>query len=243
MSPSGWINRSPMSGDLSDLLRPEPIDEPKVRRGRPTREEAAAKLEATMSKPLPHYTAFRRPVGVTFLANILGVQPKQIQKRLEKCPVETWSRSAGKDHPLYDFLTAMGYLIPPLGSIEDWLAQQNQASLPPIVSKAYWEMTNARIRALTAAGQLWHDQDVLMSFARVSLLIRQESKMWIEDMPGRHLLNDEQFNFLVDRVNDMNTQIRTKLEEYPREFQTHAHSREIANELVGTDMRPTEAGE
>lgn len=231
-----------MSLDLSDLLGPDPVVQP-PKRGRPTREEAAAKLEEAMSRPLPHYTAFRRPVGVTFFANILGLQPKQIQKRLEKCPVDSWSTHGGKPQPLYDFLTGMAFLIPPQGNIEDWLAQQNQASLPPIVSKAYWEMTNARIRALTAAGQLWHDADVLMTLARVALLIRNESKMWVEDLPGRHLLTDEQYNFLVDRVNDMNAQIRSKLEEFPREFQTNAHSREIANELVGTDMRPSESAE
>lgn len=225
-----------MSGDLSDLLStPTP-----ARRGpgRPTREEAAAKLAASVGKDLPHFTEFRKPQGVSFFANILGVYPKQIQRRLEKCPVADWKIHGGKQQPLYDFLTAMSYLVPPQGNIEDWLAQQNQASLPPIVSKAYWEMTNARIRALTAAGQLWHDEDVLMTFARVSLLIRQESKMWIEDMPGRQNLTDEQYNFLVDRVNDMNAQIREKLETFPREFQTNAHSREIEKELEGTDVRP-----
>lgn len=218
--------------DLSDLLGDD--ESPRPKRGRPTLEDVAARARA----PLPHYNEFRRPVGVTFLSNILGVQPKQIQKRLEKCPTVEYRWHGGKQQPHYDFLTAMSYLIPPQGSIEDWLAQQNQASLPPIVSKAYWEMTNARIRALTAAGQLWHDEDVLMTFARVSLLIRQESKMWIEDMPGRHHLSDEQYSYLVDRVADMGEQVRKMLEAMPREFQTNAHSRAIEKELEGTDKRP-----
>ncbi|UVK46830.1 hypothetical protein BPNPMPFG_002540 [Mesorhizobium sp. AR07] len=223
--------------DFGDLLGDEP-EALRPKRGRPTREEAAAKLEQQMANPLPHYTAFRRPVGITFFADILGVQPKQIQKRLEKCPAIAWRAHGNKQQPQYDFITGMSYLIAPQGSIEDWLAQQNQASLPPIVSKAYWEMTNARIRALTLAGQLWHDEDVLMTFARVSMLIRQESKMWIEDMPGRQQLTDEQYRFLVDRVNEMNTQIKLKLEDLPREFQTNAHSREVEKELAGTDTRP-----
>lgn len=227
--------------DFSDLLGDDPpaaAPSWRPRRGRPTKEEAAAKLQAQAAEKLPHYTEFRRPVGVTFFANILGVYPKQIQKRLERCPVDSYMTHSGKPQPMYDFLTAMSYLIAPQGSIEDWLAQQNQASLPPIVSKAYWEMTNARIRALTSAGQLWHDEDVLMTFARVSMLIRQESKMWIEEMPGREKLSTEQYNFLVDRVADMNAQVKKKLEEMPREFQTNAHSREIEKELADTDTRP-----
>ena len=235
-----------IDNDLDDLLGDTPLAETpswRPKRGRPTKEEAAAKLQAQADKSLPHYTEFRRPVGVTFFANILGVYPKQIQKRLEKCPIDSFAMHGGKQQPMYDFLTGMSYLIPPQGSIEDWLAQQNQASLPPIVSKAYWEMTNARIRALTAAGQLWHDEDVLMTFARVSMLIRQESKMWIEDMPGREKLSTEQYNFLIDRVAEMNAQIKKKLEELPREFQTNAHSREIEKELAGTDTRPTPGDE
>ncbi|MER9522510.1 hypothetical protein NKI96_02905 [Mesorhizobium sp. M0292] len=228
--------------DLSDLLGDDFPSEPaaaRPKRGRPTREEAAAKLQAQAGAALPHYTEFRRPQGVTFFANILGVYPKQIQKRLERCPVHSYAIHGGKQQPMYDFLTAMSYLIAPQGSIEDWLSQQNQASLPPIVSKAYWEMTNARIRALLAAGKLWHDDDVLMTFARVSMVIRQASKMWIEDMPGREMLSDAQYNFLVDKVTEMNVQIKDKLETLPREYQTNAHSREIEKELEGTDTRPS----
>ncbi|RWI96446.1 MAG: hypothetical protein EOR22_06720 [Mesorhizobium sp.] len=229
--------------DLSDLLGDdEPTSEPEIarpKRGRPTKEEAARRLQEQASNSLPHYTAFRRPVGVTFFSNILGVQPKQIQKRLEKCPIHSFVTHAGKQQPLYDFLTGMSYLIPPQGSIEDWLAQQNQASLPPIVSKAYWEMTNARIRALTAAGQLWHDEDVLMTFARVAMLIRQETKLWIENMPGRDRLSDEQYKFMLAAVADLNVQIKEALETKARTWQkVTAHSQEIAKELEGTDKRP-----
>ncbi|RWX70038.1 hypothetical protein EN780_04440 [Mesorhizobium sp. M4B.F.Ca.ET.089.01.1.1] len=228
--------------DFSDLLGDEPAvapESPRPKRGRPTKEEAERRLQAAAEQSLPHYTAFRRPVGVTFFANILAVQPKQIQKRLEKCPIDSWQTHGGKPQPMYDFLTGMGYLIPPQGSIEDWLAQQNQASLPPIVSKAYWEMTNARIRALTAAGQLWHDEDVLMTFGRVAMLIRQESKLWIENLPGRDRLSDEQYKHLLGAVSELNVQIKEALTTKAREWQkTTAHSQEIAKELEGTDKRP-----
>lgn len=228
--------------DLSDLLgddEPAQAEAPRPRRGRPTKEEAARRLQEQAASSLPHYTEFRRPVGVTFFANILGAYPKQIQKRLERCPVDSWTTHNGKPQPMYDFLTGMSYLIPPQGSIEDWLAQQNQASLPPIVSKAYWEMTNARIRALTAAGQLWHDEDVLMTFGRVAMLIRQETKLWIENLPGRDRLNDDQYKHLLAAVGELNVQIKEALTTQARAWQkTTAHSHEIAKELDGTDKRP-----
>jgi hypothetical protein len=231
-----------MSDDLTDLLGD---DEPqRRRRGRPTREEAAAKLQEVMSEALPHYSEFRRPVGVTFLANVMGVQPKQIQKRLEKCPVDDWTRRGQTQQPLYDFVTAMSYLITPQGSIEDWLAQQNQASLPPAVSKMYWDAVNGRIRAMRSAGELWHQEDVLVAFGRVSMLIRQGSKMWLDDMPGRHMLTDEQYSFLIDSVGQMCGQIKEMLEDYPKQFQTTAHSRDIESEIsTAKKQGPSESHE
>ena len=129
--------------------------------GRPTNEERTAKSEA-QDAPLPHFSKFRQPVGVTFLADVVGKQPKQIMKRLIKCPVAKWSAHQGKPQPLYDFVTAMSYLIPPRGDIEDWFSQQNAASLPPYVNKMFWDSAHQRNRVMLASNDLWHTEDVLL---------------------------------------------------------------------------------
>lgn len=108
-----------MTTDLTDLFAsddPKP-EKPRKKMGRPTREEALAKAQA-LEEPLPHYSVFRQPVGVTYLAKVVGRQPRQIEKRLEKCPVHTWTGHQGKQVPMYDFLTAMAYLIPPRGTLK-----------------------------------------------------------------------------------------------------------------------------
>lgn len=217
-----------MSNDFSDLLGDEP---PRSKRGRPTREEAAAKLQAHMSNALPHYTEFRRPVGVTFFANILGKQPKQIQKRLEKCPVDSWVTHGGKQQPMYDFLTGMAYLIPPQGNIEDWFSQQNAASLPPYVNKMWWDSAHQRNRVMNQSNQLWHDDDVMMVFGRVLMLIREESKSWVDDLPEKDLLSNQQYNAIVDATNRLNSQIRQALIEMPHQFRTLSMAHTIHNEL------------
>lgn len=164
-----------------------------------------------------HYSEFRKAVGVTFLASVCGKQPKQIAKRLEKCPVKEWRKHKGSSHPYYDFLTAMAYLIPPKGNIEDWFSQQNAASLPPYVNKMFWDSAHQRNRVMIASGDLWHTEDVMLVFGRVAMSIRQDVKMWIEDLPEKDLLTDKQYGALVDATNRLVDDIRTSLVTMPRE--------------------------
>lgn len=201
--------------DLSDLMGgEEPAGRP---RGRPTKAEAEARLQKQMQEDLPHYTEFRKPVGVMFIANVVGKQPKQIQKRLEKCPVSKWATHGGKQVPFYDFMTAMSYLVPPRGSIEDWFAQQNAASLPPYVNKMWWDSAHQRNRVMLASGDLWHTEDVMLVLGRVAMMIRQDVKMWIEDLPEKELLSNKQYGALVDATNRLVDDIRKTLVEMPRE--------------------------
>ena len=190
-------------------------DEPTPRRkvGRPTREEAEARRREKMAEPLPHYSEFRKPVGITFLANIVGKQPKQISKRLEKCPVVEWHKH---NQPLYDFMTAMSYLIPPRGNIEEWFGQQNTASLPAYINKMFWDSAAQRNRVMLQSNDLWHSEDVMVVFGRVATAIRTQANMWIEDLPEKELLTTEQYNALVDAKNRMIDEIRTILITQPR---------------------------
>lgn len=219
-----------MTTDLTDLFaadEPKP-EKPKKKMGRPTREEALAKAMA-LEEPLPHYSVFRQPVGVTYLAKVVGKQPRQIEKRLEKCPVHTWSGHQGKQVPMYDFLTAMAYLIPPRGNIEDWFAQQNAASLPPYVNKMWWDSAHQRNRVMLSSNDLWHTEDVLVVFGRVAMTIRQEVKMWVEDLPEKELLTDQQYTALVDAGNRLVDSIRETLTKLPSE--TFSMSSHINQEL------------
>lgn len=228
-----------MTTSLDDLLgEPTPATAPALNKdgtprkkmGRPSKADLLAKAEAR-DEPIPHYSVFRKPVGITFLADVVGKQPKQIAKRLEKCPVAEWVSHQGKQHPQYDFLTAMAYLVPPRGNIEDWFAQQNAASLPPYVNKMWWDSTMQRNRVMLSSNDLWHTDDVMLIFGRVVMTIRQEVKMWVEDLPEKELLSDKQYNALIDAGNRLVDSIRdvmTKLE-----GKTFSMSQHITDEVDG----------
>lgn len=226
-----------MTTDLSDLLGTETDQpqKPKRKVGRPTREESLAKA-MKLQEPIPHYSTFRQPVGVTFLAKVVGRQPRQIEKRLEKCPVAHWGTHKGGQVPMYDFLSAMAYLIPPRGNIEDWFAQQNAASLPPYVNKMWWDSAHQRNRVMLSSNDLWHSDDVALVLGRVAMSIRQEVKMWVEDLPEKELLNDAQYNALIDAGNRLVDGIRETLSITPGE--TCPMSQQIRSELEASGTIP-----
>lgn len=217
----------PKSNQLADLVA-------KQRRAKVMRGKRFDEPEKIDPEELPHETEFMRPVGITFLAKIIKKQPYQIQKRLAKCPVIGWHETAGKTsapQPLYDFLTAMSYLIAPKGSLEDWFSQQNSASLPPYVNKMFWDSAHQRNRVMRSSAQLWHDEDVLIVLGRVSQTIRQEIRMWIEELPEKELLNTKQFTALGEACDRLMNNIREQLVDMPHQHTTLAMSHTIKDEL------------
>ena len=187
---------------------------------------------------------FRKPVGVTFLAQVVGKQPYQIEKRLAKCPVKEWDRRGAKSHPKYDFVEAMGYLINPKIDIEDWLSSKNAASLPPYINKMFWDSAMQRIRVMNAAGDLWHTEDVLVVMGRVALLIKEEAKNWIEDLPEKDQLSNEQYEFLLGAVDRLISSVRNRMIDLPKEGLTRASmSDTIISELEASGEMPSQEDE
>lgn len=221
--------------DLNDLLNDAPQPEP-------PKSNPAQKLEEHLAASRTvHPSVFRKPVGIQFLADVCGKQPKQISKRLEKCPVAEWSTHQGKQVPKYDFLTAIAYLIPPKGNIEDWFGQQNAASLPPYVNKMWWDSANQRNRVMIQSGDLWHTEDVLLVFGRVAMQIRQDVKMWIEELPEKELLNDKQYGALIDATNRLVDEVRKNLVDMPRA--TLSMTAHIRSELDDSGKMPVESAD
>lgn len=242
---------------LDDLLggEPQPSDlkvNPLVAHLEKQRKEKALRgkrfdePEKIDPEDMPHETEFMRPVGITFLAKIIKKQPYQIQKRLAKCPVIGWHETAGKTsapQPLYDFLTAMSYLIAPKGSLEDWFSQQNSASLPPYVNKMFWDSAHQRNRVMRSSAQLWHDEDVVIVLGRVSQTIRQEVRMWIEELPEKELLNTKQYTALGEACDRLINNVREQLVDMPRQFTTLAMSHTIKDELDAAGGLPDASGD
>jgi hypothetical protein len=205
-------------------------------------------LESILGEPAPkgqpHPSMFRHPVGIMFLSQVVGKQPQQIAKRLERCPVKEWEGRGKSSIPKYDFLTAMSYLINPRIDVESWLASKNNATLPPYINKMFWDSAMQRMRVMKAAGDLWHTEDVMVVFGRAAMLIKEEVKMWIEDLPEKDALTDEQYTALLDAGNRLVASIREKLVEMPTTSLTAASmSQTILDELEAGGEMPVAGDE
>ena len=205
--------------DLEDLLGADEPPKPNI----PLRQ-----------KPLPSATLFRAPVTVQFLAEVMGKQARQIHGRLAKCPHAGTRMYAGKEQPLYDFMTAMQYLVPPKGDIDAWFAQQNQASLPPQVSKAYWDAMAQRNRTMIQAREVWNTDEVLVVLGRTAMMIKEEVKSWIEELPEKDILTNEQYHSLVDSTNRLMMMIRERLVDMPSTGLTEASMAHYINDELET---------
>ena len=225
-----------MSDEWDDLLGTPKIRVPNYKTGELLPE---ALDEKTMHPdPLPIASDFLRPVGISFIAEVMGKQSPQIRKRLAKCPIVGYHTRANKQHPLYDFVTSMEHLLEPKGSIEQWFASKNAATLPPYISKIFWDSAHQRNRVMRSSGDLWHTEDVIVTLGRVALMIKEETKLWVEDLPNRDQLTDEQYTSLTDKVNDLQASIRERLIELPKEHQTHSMGQTIADELQDAGRLP-----
>ena len=218
-----------MSDDLDDLLGTPTIVVPNNKGAEILPEALDDKI---MHKDaLPIASDFLRPVGISFIAEVMGKQGVQIKKRLAKCPIVGYHNARGQKYPLYDFTTAMAHLLEPKGSIEQWFASKNAATLPPYISKMFWDSAQQRNRVMRSSGDLWHTEDVVVTLGRVALMIKEETKLWVEELPNREQLTDEQYTSLTDRVNELQASIRERLIDLPKELQTHSMGRTIADEL------------
>lgn len=204
-----------MSDDLDDLLGDTP---------------PPAAFPAIPITPQP--MMFRQPVGLTFIAQVVGKQPYQIQERLARCPVKEYRFHKGKQVPHYDFMEAISYIVPPRGNFDEFFAGKNMASLPPYVSRAYWDSAHKRNTVMLQSNDLWHTNDVLVVLGRVAMMIKEEVRRWIEDMPEKDNLTNEQYRALVDSTNYLLSMIREKLVDMPNTSKTEANmSHYIADEI------------
>lgn len=105
----------------------------------------------------------------------------------------------------------------------------------------WWDSANQRNRVMRSSNQLWHDDDVMMVFGRILMLIREETKAWVDDLPEKDFLTGDQYNAIVDATNRLNKQIREALIEMPHKFRTLSMAHTIHAELNAAGTLPEDS--
>lgn len=225
-----------LTQDDDDFLGDIPATQPPERRvganggilGRPTREERRARLAAEAAQfkdnkiDLPDVGMFYRPVGVKFLADVFRMEQRTVLKKLMKCPVVEYGERAGKKVPKWDFKVAASYLVDPKIDIEAWIKSQRVQDLPHHINDQFWKAQLSKQRWEANAKHTWRDEDVLRVLGEAAMLIRDTSLLWIENLPDKATISNENYHALRGEVTDLLEQIKKSLVDMPKQRRTES---------------------
>lgn len=225
-----------MTDDLADLLgESTPTAPPPKKRGRPTREMVAAreaeKASAGEDVTPDHQVNLMnaRQLGLWF-----RMEAATVLKRLADCPVRSWSKNVrGRPTPLYDRVEAASYLVKPRIDLVRYLSSLNSNNIPPHINKTYWDAMNARAKYEANARMTWRDEDVLEVLGSTAILIREVSLLWIDQLPDKVSLSEENHKALRVAVSDMLEQVKKRLEDMPKERRTQSVIAQLEQHLEG----------
>lgn len=186
---------------------------------------------------LPDSSVFHRPVNITFMAKVLGVEPRRLQKKLANCPAVGFGTAGrGKGQPLYDFREAIKYCVEPKMDLGVYIRSLGSSGdLPPHISKAYWDGQNAKLRWMERARHYWHDEDVLQVLGRTAMSIKEALQLWIENLPGKATMTTEQYAAFQANVGDLSDDIHRRLVSVPAQRKTLPVIDSMPAEMLGDD--------
>lgn len=154
----------------------------------------------------------RRPVTKSWLAEALQMSPDTVAKRLTNCPVVGM---AGGNRALYDFKTAVRYLLPPMMDLAEYIQCLGPNDLPNHINKIFYEGLRQKIKFEQEAGDAWATSDVLEVFGDVFITIKDQMQLWTENLRDRAALTDAQYVKLREQIDVLQNTLHEKLIEMP----------------------------
>jgi plasmid maintenance system killer protein len=212
--------------EFDDFLAPA---DPTPSRPKMSDDEIERRLQARKTEgEITSAAGFLKPVTTQFLSQVFGIHANTVQKRLARCPVEHYGVHKGNRSARYDFRVACQYLVEPKTDIADWI--QNQEQFPPRLQKAFWSGQREKQRWQLEAGELWHTEDVVEVLGRTFIRIKEASRQWADQLPGKEDLTTEQYQALQKNVLDLLDEIHHTLIEMPKEGRTESVLADIQEE-------------
>lgn len=197
-----------MTAEIDDLLGdPEPAPLPDST----PRERAAALRAATAGNSFVEAGVLMQPVTRNFLTQVFQMHPNTVKARLLNCPIIE-KRGVRE---LYDFRTAVAYLVPPKMDVEQYIRSLDAAKLPNHINKMFWEALTQRLKYMIAAGEAWATEDVLSLLGQISMTIKDRLQLWNEAMRERAKLSDDQMAMLSRMVDELQADLYRDLVALP----------------------------
>lgn len=124
----------------------------------------------------------------TWLADVFGMDPTTVKKRLANCP----TKGKRGQFPVYDLRLAAQYLVPPRVNIGEYLKSMRPNDLPPILQSAYWDAQKKRQDWELNAGELWKTEKVIETLSETFKLIKTSVSLFADTVEQEHGLTESQ---------------------------------------------------
>lgn len=191
-------------------------------------EDDTALHEVLDAGDMPDAVVFTRPVSITFMAKVLGVETRRLHNKLSKCPVVGYgSVGRGKGAPLYDFKVAIAYCVEPKVDIGQWIKSQSSTSLPPMINKVFWEAERVKMRVMEESKELWHTESVLRVFGNAAMTIKDAMTLWVERLPGAEEMSSAQYDSFRKQVALLQAEIHRIMVEDPQSGKVESYRADI----------------
>lgn len=225
-----------MSSDIDDLLGEEP-----------TPRKFGGRLPGSKNKPKPDVPpkaadgkslidasvtqALMRPVSISFLCDIWGMDRSTVIKRLAPLPPVSSHRG---NTPLYNFRQAAQYLVSPKVDVAEFIRNMGLNDLPMSLQKDVWDAKLKQQKWAVNAGELWKTTDVVEVLGDTFQRIKTTTQLWVEQIAEDGEVPETVRETLMGLVDGLNRDIYESLVVMVKERKTPAQIAEIeGSELDG----------
>lgn len=143
----------------------------------------------------------------TWLADVFGMDPTTVKKRLANCP----TKGKRGQFPVYDLRMAAQYLVPPRVNIGEYLKSMRPNDLPPILQSAYWDAQKKRQDWELNAGELWKTEKVIETLSETFKLIKTSVSLFADTVEQEHGLTESQRATIAELTDSLMDDIHNSL--------------------------------
>lgn len=173
---------------------------------------------------------FFMPATARFFSRVLHIDQMTVNRRLRRVPPITYEGT----RPLWEFGTALPYLIKPKMDVKTFRESMREEDLPPPMQSAIWNAKLARLRYLKEAGQVWPTAKVASLQAQMNKEAAEMIELWYDAIAESSVnaSGEEVLSKLRDHTTELLRLLHTYMVELPSKSRTPS--------LFGEDAEFTE---
>lgn len=168
-----------------------------------------------------------RGVTTTWLAQAFVIPRKRVEQMLGRCPT---LRIGSNNARIYDFRTAVQYMVKPRIDLKEYLDGLEPRDLPEQLRSEFWGARLKEQKARLNAKDLWRSEDVVAAFGELFKMIKDTAILWPDTLEESTDLTHKQRDVLDGMVRDLLSQIGDTVLNYTENSKTESQELEFEDD-------------